>query len=245
MASFVFGVYLANILHEMGHAISILVQGGEVTGFSFHPFKSNYCYSTYVPNHILLYAGGALFGTLITLLFPVIAFRRHTVYLAPFVMSAAASLTISGKHMILTPFMKGVTDYTCLVDLGVPLALIVMIGAVCVVAGVLLRILFLPLFGVGVSVRLPRRIAVYELGVLPFYLANGIYIYIANGRPALIILKVISLPALAVFIEAILSKRLQERYSFFRTIAEGRPDNISLGYSWAMCAVITIVMIAV
>ena len=54
-----FGLNLHNIIHEFGHAVAVLVQGGKMTGFYFHPFGACLNFSTYVPNHILLYAGGA------------------------------------------------------------------------------------------------------------------------------------------------------------------------------------------
>ncbi len=56
LGAFVFGLYLSNIFHEFGHAAAILMQDGLNTGFSFNFFGSSFTYSTYVPNHILLYA---------------------------------------------------------------------------------------------------------------------------------------------------------------------------------------------
>jgi len=40
--SYVFGVVFHNVIHELGHAITVWIQGGKVTGFYFHPYNSCY-----------------------------------------------------------------------------------------------------------------------------------------------------------------------------------------------------------
>ena len=75
LGSYAFGFNLHNIIHELGHAVAIWLQGGSVPGFYLHPFDSCLTYGTYVPNHILLYAGGAFIGGASTLLFPVLAWK--------------------------------------------------------------------------------------------------------------------------------------------------------------------------
>ena len=96
LGSFTFGYNFHNFLHELGHAVTIWVQDGTVHGFVLHPFLACYAPSTYVPDHILLYAGGALIGGTSTVLFAILAWRYRSPYLMPFVMSCTGVNSISG-----------------------------------------------------------------------------------------------------------------------------------------------------
>ena len=149
LGSYVFGLNLHNMIHELGHALTVLIQGGKVTGFYFHPFNACLNFSTYVPNHIFLYAGGAFIGGAFTILFPILAWRYRTPLLGPLVLACSAGLTTTARWMLIAPFSDVFTDYTSMIGLGVPAALIFAAGVLYLVIGVGSLMLFLPLFGIA------------------------------------------------------------------------------------------------
>ena len=96
-----FGINLHNIMHELGHSAAVLIQGGDVTGFFFHPFKACLNYSTYVPNHVLLYAGGFLIVGGATVVFPVLLWKIRSPYILPLVLACAAGLTTTARWLLI------------------------------------------------------------------------------------------------------------------------------------------------
>ena len=111
LGAYVFGFNFHNIIHELGHAFAVWLQGGTMTGFYLHPFKACYNSSTYVPNHILLYAGGGFLGLSLTLLFAILAWQYRSVFWAPFIATCYIGFTITGRHMLTDQFMGMQSDY--------------------------------------------------------------------------------------------------------------------------------------
>ena len=116
--SYCLGVILHCIIHELGHAVAIWIQGGKMTGFYFHPFNGGLNSSTYVPNHLLLYAGGSFLGLPFTLSFIVLALKYRSPVMFPFIVSGSYGFLSTGIWMIksmLSPETN--TDYTYMIDL--------------------------------------------------------------------------------------------------------------------------------
>ena len=217
--SYVFGPLFHNVIHELGHAIAVLVQGGTVTGFFFHPIKSSFNSSTYVPNHLLLYAGGAFIGLPITIISLILAFRYKSPVFFPFAIACAYGFLNTGKWMVRSAISPEiVTDYTCMVDLGVPGFLMVGAGFIYIFFGALARIFFLPLAGIDYNASIRDRIIFYLAGILPWYLIVGLYNALALNSPATTAVRLIVLYALYLVAEAVVSKLLQKKFRTFRMI---------------------------
>jgi hypothetical protein len=245
LGSYAFSINLHDILHELGHGVAVWVQGGTITGFHLHPFESCYAYSTYVPDHILLYAGGALFGGLSTLAFPVVAWHWRTPYAAALVTACAAGLGETAFHMLTDHATGAATDYTYLVGLGVPVGLILLAGTAFLVLSVLVRILFLPLLGVSYEMGIPGRLLVFEFGILPYGIAAGAYAIMAQDAHPISILAGLIVMAVVLALEAILSWFLPGWWGLLRRIepVQVRPRHLLV--VWLSAALLIAMMFVV
>ncbi len=217
--SYAFGVVLHCMIHEFGHALSIWIQGGTMTGFYFHPFNGGLNSSTYVPNHILLYAGGAFFGLPLTIIFMIIALRKKSPVMFPFIVAGSFGFLSSGIWMLRSlPRPDIFTDYTSLIKLGVPESVLLFAGIVYVSFGLLARIFFLPLAGITHETSYPTRLSVYLLGVIPWYLLTGLYNIVFKQSAIASLVSLLIPVALYTLFEVLISLPLQKYVRFFRTI---------------------------
>ena len=215
--SYAFGVVLHCMIHEFGHAISIWIQGGRMTGFFFHPFNSCLNSSTYVPNHILLYAGGAFIGLPLTIIFMIVALKKKSPVMFPFIVAGTFGFLSSGIWMLKSLSRPDIfTDYTSMIKLGVPEIVMVLAGIIYISFGLLARIFFLPLAGITHETNYPQRLSVYLLGVIPWYLLLGLF-NIVYKQYALISLVSLLIPVvLYTLFEALISLPLQKKVRLFK-----------------------------
>jgi hypothetical protein len=217
--AYVFGVLFHNIIHELGHAIAIWVQGGTITGFYFHPFDANYNFSTSVPIHLLLYAGGAFIGLPLTIIFMGIATKYRSPLMFPLITAGSYGFIITGAWMIKAVTAPGVaTDYTYMVGLGFPAFVFPIIGIIYVAFGMLARIFFLPLAGVGSRVNYGARFTVYMAGIIPWFVLHGIYIMMAHGHTVLNVVFFLAPIVIYTGLEALLSLPLQRKVRLFQRL---------------------------
>lgn len=245
LGSYAFGFNLHNIIHEFGHAVTIWLQGGHMTGFYFHPFNACYNFSTSVPNHIFLYAGGAYIGGLSTIIFAILAWRFRTPLMVPLVAACSAGLTTTARWMLTTPFSDVFTDYSSMVALGVPLTFIILSGVIFLFIGVAVRILYLPLVGISQKTGLGRRLIIYLLGILPYYVGGCVYHNITKGSNFLAMAPSLGIVAVFLAIEAIFSKLLPQWVSFFRSINPARVRTSHVWAAWLGFIILLAVMLIV
>jgi hypothetical protein len=240
LASYIFGYNFHNIIHELGHAVTIWVQGGSIHGLVLHPFLSCYAPSTAVPNHVLLYAGGALIGGTFTIVFAILAWRVRTPYMMPLVMTCVAGLVTTSRWMLLAPFTTSTTDYYFMIELGVPAILIFLWGVLFLVIGVSVLSWFLPLLGLGPKANLLDHFFVIVVGILPYQLAASGY-YIATGISGLAgsISTAISV-IITLAILAAVAKGLTSRFELFRRVevAALKPRHIVVAWSAAVLLIV-------
>jgi hypothetical protein len=218
LGSYVFGLNVHNIIHELGHGVAIWVQGGSIHGLVLHPFVACYAPSTAVPDHVLLYAGGALFGGTVTILFAVLAWRVRTPYMMPLVMVCAAGLLTTSRWILLAPFTSGKTDYQFLISLGVSPILIIIWGIVLLLIGLVVLVLFLPLIGVSHQTSFKGHLLVIEVGILPYFLAASLFFIVTGGtRPVGFVSGAITGTAVLAIIAG-LSKWLRDRMRLFQKV---------------------------
>jgi len=218
--SYVFGVVFHNIIHELGHAITIWIQGGTVTGFFFHPFDSCYNSSTYVPNHLLLYSGGAFIGLPLIILLLLVALKYKSPLMFPIIVAGVYGLISSGIWMlksIMAP--EFATDYTYMIDLGTPAFLMPIIGIIYISFGFLVRIFFLPLAGIDYKATYGTRFTVYLEGIIPWFILNGLYNIVINKFPIISIVYLLIAILFYIILEVLISLPLQRRYKFFKYIS--------------------------
>ena len=215
LGAYTFGVSAADVFHELGHSYTIWFQGGSVTGFCFHPFNSAYCYGTYVPNHLFLYAGGIFLGTPVSLLLVLLGLRFRTPYMMPLIMTVCAGLIPTGWHMLRDHFFAITTDTTSMIEHGMPMAVLIFAGVVYVFLGWGIRIFFLPLMGVQHGATVKTRTYVYLIGIMPYYLAGLVYACVTAGTAILPQMAFLISAALLLVFEAWLSKWAVDHLSLF------------------------------
>lgn len=215
--SYCIGVLLHCIIHELGHAFAIWMQGGTMTGFYFHPFNSCLNSSTFVPGHLLLYAGGAFLGLPLTILFMLIALKYRSPLMFPFIVTGSYGFLHTGIWMIKAIAIPDIaTDYTYMIELGTPGGIILLTGVVYIIFGVMSRIFFLPLAGIDYKVKLSTRIYIYLLGIIPWYIFHGLHNHLFNNSALITLLIIIVPESVYAICEAIISLPLQRRTRFFR-----------------------------
>ncbi|UCG60841.1 MAG: hypothetical protein JSV52_10980 [Candidatus Zixiibacteriota bacterium] len=245
LGSFTFGYNLHTFLHELGHAISIWVQGGTVHGFILHPFLASYAPSTYVPDHVLLYLGGALIGGTGTVLFAFLAWRYRSPYLMPLVMACAAGLLTTSRWMFVAPFTDVFTDYHSLITLGAPPVVIFLWGLLFLVVGLTVFILYLPLVGISHRSSLVKHLIVIELGILPYQVGARLYCILTADADLQGAVSRVMYQAVALAILACLSKWLSGRIPFLRSVEMAPIRKTHAVVVWAVAAAFIIGMLLV
>ena len=197
-----------------------------MTGFYFHPFNGDLNSSTYVPNHLLLYAGGSFLGLPFTLSFIVLALKYRSPVMFPFIVSGSYGFLSTGIWMIksmLSPETN--TDYTYMIDLGFPSSIMITIGVVYFSFGILSRIFFLPLAGIDYKINYRTRLAIYLTGIIPWYILHGLYNIVFNNAAIVVLAYLILTETFFALIESSLSFPLQRKFRFFRIIHRKTPTN--------------------
>ena len=217
--SYAFGVVLHCMIHEFGHAISIWVQGGTMTGFYCHPFNGGLNSSTYVPNHILLYAGGAFIGLPLTIIFMFVALRKKSPVMFPFIAVGTFGFLSTGIWMLRSLSRPDIfTDYTSMIKLGVPEIVMLLAGIVYISFGLLARIFFLPLAGITEETKYPIRFSIYLLGVIPWYFLQGLFNIIYKKYAVVSLVPLLIPVTLYTLFEVLISRPLQKKVRLFRSI---------------------------
>ena len=225
--SYVFGVIFHNMIHELGHAVTVWLQGGTITGFYFHPFNSCYNSSTYVPNHLLLYSGGAFFGLPLTILLMLFALKYRSPIMFPLIVTGTYGFFSTGIWMLKSIIYPEIqTDYTYMIELGTPGFLMLIIGIIYILFGLLARIFFLPLAGIDFKSTYKTRFAVYLLGILPWYLLNGLFNLTVNDFPIVSVTYFLISVIFYLIFEAFISLPLQRNLKLFRHISNQQIKNI-------------------
>jgi hypothetical protein len=243
LGSYIFGINLHNIIHELGHAVTIWVQGGSIYGLVVHPFLACYAPSTYVPNHILLYAGGALIGGSATVGFAILAWRYRTPYMMPLVMACATGLLTTSCWMLIAPFSNVQTDYYFLISLGVPAVVIVLWGLLLLGIGLSVLALYLPLAGVSSETGFVSRLITLEIWILPYQIAGAIYQSILHGSKLTGALTSTLWMALIVFVIALISMLFQKRIRFFQRVERSEIRNTHVIVVWLAAAILIVAML--
>jgi len=217
--SYVFGVTFHNIIHEFGHAFAIWMQGGSMTGFYFHPFNGGLNSSTYVPNHLLLYAGGAFLGLPLTILFMLIALKYKSPIMFPLILTGTYGFFTTGIWMLKSVFLSvnGV-DYTYMIDLGTPRFLMLIIGISYISFGIFSRIFFLPLAGINYRINYKKRFAVYIFGITPWFVLHGVFNIIFHNSSVIFIAYLLLAEIFYATVEVLISLPLQRKVKIFKHI---------------------------
>ncbi len=148
LGAFVLAYNLATITHEYGHALNLAATAGQVRHITVSPLGWSYCYYRTVHEHRAVAWGGFLWATIIpSLLFLVLwAIKSRLSFWAA--IFAATALASEGVYM-LTGVLFETGDAHRLITLGLPKAVLIVLGGVLVAVSVVLALPVGALIGVG------------------------------------------------------------------------------------------------
>jgi hypothetical protein len=136
--------FMGSILHEGGHALANLVQGGAVTLFYAHPFAFSGYVRPFVADTVLTHMLGYLVGLLIPLVIFILIWKRRSISNLPLVMLFPFSAILAGITMSQGYDTNNVVRLT-----GMPESLFTTLGILLFITGIFFMISTFPLLGLA------------------------------------------------------------------------------------------------
>lgn len=125
---FVFAYNASTIIHELGHALTLVATGGEVDFIEVSPFSWSYAHYTSDPEPMATSWGGFLWETVFGLFaFFVLWIAKSRLSLFGVVL-AIASLAGTGIYMLVGAVLR-IGDSAALIRMGVPPSALIVIGS--------------------------------------------------------------------------------------------------------------------
>jgi hypothetical protein len=136
--------FMGTTLHEGGHALANLLQGGTVTLFYVHPFPFSGYVRPFVDS-VLAHVLGYGVGTLLPLLIFILIWKRRSISTLPLIMLFAFGAILDGMTM-----SSGGYDVANLVRLtGLPVSLFTATSILLFIAGIFFMMSVFPLLGLA------------------------------------------------------------------------------------------------
>jgi len=195
MGSAAFAYCFCIFLHEGGHLIVYKAVGIPHTGLSLHPFGDNYNLSLNEDdtfwqmnieeeNAYLIWAinggSGPIFNLLVGVPIGLIFWKKRSPARLPFLMIGCWALLIEGFPMVEQAFGGGGDWYQVINGVGVPKALVVLLGVICFAAGSIWMLQLLPLAGISAQEPFWRKLVVLLAG-LPLFISGTVFYQLLFG----------------------------------------------------------------
>jgi hypothetical protein len=195
MGSAAFAYCFCAFLHEGGHLIANEAVGSPRTGMSLHPFGWNY--NLYLneddtfwhlnpedENAGLIWAinggSGPIFNLLVGVTIGLLFWKKRSPALLPFLMIGCVALLMEGFPMLEQAFGGGGDWYYVINGVGVPKALVVLLGVICFAGGCIWMLQLLPLAGISAQDPFWRRLVVLLAG-LPLFISGTVFYQLLFG----------------------------------------------------------------
>ncbi len=176
LGAFTFGYNAAMVLHKLGHAFTVWMTGGTVTGFSLHPFSWSYTYYRSPPSYPLLTAwGGVLFSSAVALLLLPLIRPWRSAWTIPLAFTALCVLVVNGLYLTVDSLLLPGGDATVIIRHGTPWLFVLATGIALTLVGLVVALLILPRIGLTPDDTLVSRIVVLQAGVGPYLIAMLVY----------------------------------------------------------------------
>ena len=186
-----FGVFtiafnLAVAFHELGHATSVLFDGGQIQEFVLNPFSWSWNLGRAVHNILFTAWGGVTFGlgyTVLPLLF--IRFLKYNGLKLVIKLLAGLGFLINGIYLIVGILFK-VGDGAELSALGIRPFLITIMGMVYILLALIIWSEAQKHLGLDSTVKFSRRLGVMISGIAPYMAMIVLYNYLFNSEQLLL-----------------------------------------------------------
>ena len=170
LGSYAFSVVFVSFIHEVGHILAMFSIG--VTQFSLmiNPFTESYAMPlAHIPTERLLYlaVSGMVFQTIFFIIIGLLVWKKRSALMLPLMMCLPMSFINVGSYLLMGNLFDG-SDVVLIVDAGVPILLVQIVGAVSLIIGIWV---FTSLLSVAGFRKTDSGIDVF----LPIFLGTGIY----------------------------------------------------------------------
>jgi len=200
---FCFGYNMAIALHELGHVIAVLLDGGQIQQFFLNPFSWSWNLGKSVNNPVFTAWGGVSFGLILSTL-PLIGiiWIRSIYYWVLVLVTAGCALLINGIYLVVGVFIN-VGDGRELIKLGVSSKLIFSLGLLYMIAAFSLWMIIQPLLGIGKNVPFLKRFLILSSGIFPYLLIIFFYNLVFNSDQIVIWSSFVLVGLLSILIMAV------------------------------------------
>mgnify|MGYP006961681263 CR=1 FL=1 len=181
LASIILAVNVGIVLHESGHAIGGLIFGGELRRISIHPFSKSSADFRVLPEegNLLMWAGGFLFGGLLTFLPALLAMRWKSTWSLPFLLFGVSGGFLNGIYLVMGTLLKE-GDAGVLFDMGLSPVFLIVWGFSLMLIGGIMGIFTLPRMGLDIHDTFRKRLVLFSGGLLPYVAVFVLYQIIVN-----------------------------------------------------------------
>jgi len=148
--SFTFANSLTVGIHEIGHAISIILFSDRSVSLTIHPYLSSYVSWRTTDELIgIVDAAGPLFNLTVSIIIFVIFWRFKRPVFLPLIMMAPVALFQEGFSSFMQVVLKqNGTDSMRIIESGVPQILILIVSLIFLFAGIISFVSLFPMFGI-------------------------------------------------------------------------------------------------
>jgi len=172
--SFCIALLAAELLHELCHAAAALLTGGYFGKIVIDPFSWSHTYSS-SPNHpIIFIAAGAIGSSIIALLLYILLIRWSKPIMLPLLLLGPVSLLENSMYWIVDTITGSGMDACNLINFGVPIPVVFLIGGLLFVIGIVLAIHLMRTIGVT-NETFTIRLIILSIGILPYEIATLIW----------------------------------------------------------------------
>jgi hypothetical protein len=181
LGSFAITYNIAIALHELGHVIAYLIDGGEVSAFVLNPFSWSWAEANNLNNRIFALWGGVIFGQMLALIpFVLIIKFKSPIFVFLAKLLAACAFLINGLYLTAGSILN-FGDGGSLVYLGVSSSLIIITGLIYLLISFLFWSDLQRHIGLDKETAFISRIKVITGGIAPYMILIIIYNLLHNS----------------------------------------------------------------
>lgn len=178
LGSFAIAFIMAETLHELGHAGTALLTGGEVLGITVNPFSWSYS-SSFSPNPMLHIYAGAVASSLVAIILFIALYRWTKVWLLPILLIGPITLINNGDYYLVDAIFRAGGDACSLMEMGVSFYVILSMGVLFLTIGLFLAYLLVRKLGI-LNTCFKNRLMIFTIGIISYLMMMFAWNYIFN-----------------------------------------------------------------
>lgn len=178
LGSFSIAFIITETLHELGHAGTAWVTGGEVLGISISPFSWSYS-SSWSPYPMLHTFAGAAGSSLVAIILFSILYHWTKVWMIPILMIGPITLINNGDYYLVDAIIRSGGDACSLIRMGVSIYIVLGLGVLYLAVGLFLAYLLIRKLGI-LNTQLKNRLLIFTIGIISYLMMILVWNFIYN-----------------------------------------------------------------